>query len=94
MNMDHVPELWKELRLEFKDNLWKKYEEKSYPFHEKNMRRRRKKLPPSIFYFRRKSYLHRKINYTNIRYRPPRANIFHFSGRITPLQPESYRAVP
>ena len=27
MNMDHVPELWKELRLEFKDNLWKKYEE-------------------------------------------------------------------
>jgi len=25
--MDHVPELWKELRLEFKDNLWKKYEE-------------------------------------------------------------------
>ena len=25
--MDHVPELWKELRLEFKDNLWKKNEE-------------------------------------------------------------------
>ena len=32
--MDHVPELWKELRLEFKDNSCKKYEEPYDPLLE------------------------------------------------------------
>ena len=36
MNMDHVPELWKELRLEFKDNLWKKYVELYEPLLEED----------------------------------------------------------
>jgi len=34
--MDHVPELWKELRLEFKDNLWKKNEEIYYSLTEED----------------------------------------------------------